>query len=366
MVLLLCLSTACGASAAGPGAGTSTTTTAPGAPATDSSGAGGTATGTTPTGPSTASTVPAPPSAAPTSANKVLGTPVAKPLGAGYPNNGDTVGGTRASVRSFRIDGRNRRWVVFTPPGGGRGLPMVVFLHGTLAPVLDEADRDQLLPLVTAGKLSVVYPVGIDRAWDAGGGCCISSDQVSRDDAAFVRRVTTASVALVRPDESRLYLMGYSSGGKLAWDVACADPEPFAALATYASGPTTTCPADGRPASVLIGRGAQDLNEPVDGRATTGRGPHPSVQAITRVWLSRDDCPTASTANTVAGVERTTWRCADGTSVVDLIWPVDDHVLPHPPATPLAGSFGTLAWAFVSGTATPTAAPTAAPGASSS
>lgn len=248
--------------------------------------------------------------------------------------------------------------MVFTPPGGGAGLPMVVFLHGTVEDVLDEARRDQLLPRVATGQLSVVYPVGVDRAWDVGGGCCTSEDQVDRDDVAFVRYATAAAVALVRPDGDRLSLMGYSSGGKLAWRLVCEDPRPFAALATYGAAPTTDCPSRGRRVSVLVGSGGRDEDEPVGGRAADSRGPHPSVDDVTDVWRTRDDCSPRARDDAVAGVDRRSWTCAAGRSVESLVWPLDDHLLPELPDTPRAGTFGELAWAFVSGTAgTPTATP---------
>ena len=46
-----------------------------------------------------------------------------------------------------------------------------------------------------------------------------------------------------RSTPARVYLVGYSNGGKLAWSLACGHPALFAAVATYGAVPLTPCPA---------------------------------------------------------------------------------------------------------------------------
>jgi poly(3-hydroxybutyrate) depolymerase len=270
--------------------------------------------------------------------------------------------GAQAAVRApvtrvqlLRSAGALRQYTTVTPAGGGRGLPMVVFLGGTSATTPEEEERDELLPLVAAGELSLVYPIGLGRHWDVGPSCCTAPGTPAVDDQSYVRAVTKLAVAEVHPAVRRIYLIGYSAGAKLAWQLICARPGPFAALATYGGNPETTCPDHGTPLPVFIGFGAHDVNEPIAGRRSDGRGVHPPAVVNIDTWLTRDGCSAARRhvsrlGGTIGGpVVVTGWTpCArPGLTVQYGVWLDDTHSLPQPPTVSVTNSFGPLAWGFV-------------------
>lgn len=249
------------------------------------------------------------------------------------------------------FDGLDRQYTTIVPRGGGRALPMVVFVGGTSATTSQEVARDELLPFVRAGLVSLVYPIGINRQWTITPACCSAPKTPKTDDVGYVRAVTRLAAATIHPDGARIYLMGYSSGAKLAWQLICARTGPFAALATFGGNPETACPARGTPLPVLIGFGARDVNEPIAGRKSDKRGTHPPAAVNLDLWLTRDGCASAKPRVARLGVQVsiTGWRpCVrPGVTVQYGLWLQSSHTLPYPPSVTLPASFGQVAWKFV-------------------
>ncbi len=320
------------------------------------------ATPTTASPGSTAAVVPTTaPEPAPPTTNTTPKTSAHLPLAQGIPRNGQTVAGTTATVSHLTLDQRTRTWITYTGPGGGTGRPLLVFIHGTDATVDQEASRDRLLPLVAAGELSLVYPVGFEENWDAGGGCCGVAASAGLHDADFVRQVTAAAITRLAPDPGRIYLSGYSAGGKLAWALVCGKSGQFAAVATFGASPTVSCPPTGVRLPVLMGFGAADRAEPLIGKKPDSRGPHPAAVVNRDTWRTRDGCPTASTTVHGATTVRRTWTCDTDTSVSYVLWPHGRHLWPSPPGTSVAESAGLVMWTFLAAQRAPsllTAAPT--------
>lgn len=246
--------------------------------------------------------------------------------------------------------GYPRSYTTFAPAGGSADLPMTVFISGTTATLATEVPRDGLLARVAAGALSLVYPAGIDLRWNVDGTCCTSADRPQADDADFVREVTALATGALQPDPGRIYLAGYSAGGRVAWQVACAGGSPFAAIATYGAAPENACPNTGDPLPVLIGFGAKDPDQPIAGMPTNTIGTHPPALENVDTWRIRDGCPVPSTVSVIAGqVREQEWDgcTAGGPTVTYALWLTGIHVLPCPPKYAPDASFGTVAWTFL-------------------
>jgi poly(3-hydroxybutyrate) depolymerase len=259
-----------------------------------------------------------------------------------------------ADVVSRTVDlsygGYPRSYTTLAPSTGSRGLPMVVFLSGSSAPLGNEVLRDQLLPEVAAGQLSLVYPAALDLHWNIDGTCCTTGKEPKANDAGFVSEVTSLATTGLQPDTTHLYVAGYSAGGRLAWQLVCGGGSPFAAVATYGAAPETSCPSSGAPLPVFIGYGVQDPDEPVAGKPANSQGSHPPAVTNVTTWRARDDCPASPATTTIGGqVTEQAWTscAAAGTAVTYALWTTGTHVLPNPPGFAVAESFGTLAWAFL-------------------
>lgn len=321
------------------------------------SGPGGSADPATTTGPgaaadpsgSTGTTGPAPgPSQTPLLAT---GTPtgLATSTGAAVPGLA-LPAGVVARTSYLTYGGFPRSYTTFTPAGGSVDLPMMMFLSGTTATLATEVPRDGLLSEVAAGRLSLVYPAGLDLRWNVDGICCTTADRPRADDADFVREVASLATTALAPDPARLYLAGYSAGGRVAWQIACAGATPYAAIATYGAAPENACPNSGDPLPVLIGFGAKDPDQPIAGMPANTIGTHPPALENVDTWRIRDGCPLASTVSVVAGeVREQEWAgCTPaGRTVTYALWLTAIHVLPSAPKYPTAAAFGTIAWTFL-------------------
>lgn len=218
-------------------------------------------------------------------------------------------------VRTVTVGGLDRTFRWFLPPDlPGTPVPLVVMLHGGFGSG-EQAQQDYGWDTVAAAHgFAVVYPDGVDRAWNAGGGCCGRAGRDGVDDVAFVRAVVDA-VAAHRPiDRRRVYATGISNGGMLAYRLAC-DTDLFAAIAPDSATRLGDCPHPAR-TSVL------HLHGTADTRVRFGGGPGegiagidgPPVTAVVDGWRAVDGCDPAVT--TVAGpVTTARSACPDGREV---------------------------------------------------
>jgi polyhydroxybutyrate depolymerase len=142
------------------------------------------------------------------------------------------------SSHAIKVGGVTRSWEQLSPGGAGRDVtPIIVVLSGRNATTSEEISRDRLMPLVNTGRAELVYPAGTGKSWNAGG-CCGAAAKQNVNDVAFLQ----ALVAQVDPGHSRpIYLVGYSNGGRMAYRMACTDPQLFNATAIVKAMPEPGC-----------------------------------------------------------------------------------------------------------------------------
>jgi polyhydroxybutyrate depolymerase len=261
-----------------------------------------------------------------------------------------------AVVRTLEVAGRHRSYLLLRPARTRPGLPLLVVLHGRgLTPAETVADTG-FGALASAGRAVVALPAGVARSWNAGGGCCGRAGILRPDDTAFIARVVADVVRRDRVDASRVYLAGYSNGGKLAFRVVCDHPGLFDGLATYGSVPVTGC-AHPRPLPVMIAAGTADRVLPYHGMRAARPVPLMSVPAAVNLWRARDGCAAAPPATRAVGpADITEWSgCRDGTRIAAVVYPGQPHAWPRSTRTPAAAA-GSLMWAFLTDADHPRAA----------
>ncbi len=253
------------------------------------------------------------------------------------------------STRTITMGGLRRVYLLLRPVGSTQRLPLVVLLHGRgLTPTAMVA-LSGLSPLVADGHAILAVPAGLDRSWNAGADCCGTAGRSRPDDPAFVRGVVAAVLHGEPADAHRVYLVGYSNGGKLALRMACEDPSAFAGVATYGAVPLVPC-TRGRAVSVLLAAGTADQVLPYDG-ALLARPPLMSMAAAVALWRERDGCPARpATTRRVGPAEIMIWReCRDRAAVAAVTYHDVPHSWPAPPRVPAAASAATVIWSFFAG-----------------
>ena len=145
--------------------------------------------------------------------------------------------GTHKVLVDQRVSGVRRSYYVHVPAGhdGTTPLPVVVALHGAFGTAREFERESGFSLLADRERFLVVYPQGIGlgnlfRHWNSGH-CCGKARKINLDDVGFVLAAVD-DVAKRNPvDRARLYLVGFSNGGMLAYRIAAEHPEVVAAVA---------------------------------------------------------------------------------------------------------------------------------------
>ena len=219
-------------------------------------------------------------------------------------------------------------------------VPVVVLMHGlNMSPggVLAISGLARQV-----GPAVLIVPAGWHRSWDAGG-CCGAAYRFGVDDVGFVRRAVADVLARTpAADSHRIYLAGFSNGGRMAYRLACDLPGTFAGFAAVEAVPVATCPAlhplditvVAQEADPLLTVGAGAVPKHVDGHV------EPTVAATLQQWRALDRCSASPAVAEEGGAVVHIWACAAGTHLTYVWYPGGAHNWRPPTATtPGATSF---------------------------
>ena len=179
-----------------------------------------------------------------------------------------------------------------------RPAPFVLLLHGYQA---DGDSMDRYLRLgeraVAAGMLFAAPNGSVDRQgdrfWNATDACCdVFGSGV--DDEAYLLRVVAEVQARWSVDPRRIFVIGHSNGGFMAYRLACHQAATFAAVVSFAGAdavdPATCRPSE--PVTVLQVHGTGDTVVHYDG-GTLIAAPYPGARTSAQQWAVHDGCDAA-------------------------------------------------------------------------
>jgi polyhydroxybutyrate depolymerase len=181
---------------------------------------------------------------------------------------------------------RQRTYRLFVPPGydGRQRLPLVLDLHGSGGNAAGQA-RNSGLETISASERFIVGTLEAE-----GGRWNVPVQDNRPDDVAYVRDVIAHVAARVCTDETRVYVTGFSGGGRMTSLLACQLGSRIAAIAPV-SALRWPGPCNGRPVPVLTFHGLADPQNPYDGHAA-GRGAEwlESVPEALAGWARHNSC----------------------------------------------------------------------------
>ena len=245
--------------------------------------------------------------------------------------------------RSVAVKGETRSYGYYLPATAAARPPLLVLVHLLVpapgSPEVGTGDASTLIDVARDRGIAVATPTGIDFSFN-GGRCCGTAARRNVDDLAFLRAVVGDAAALDHIDRRRVYLVGFSNGGFLAYRAACEDPGPYAGIAVVEGGLLTSGCAPRRPTNLLIVHQRGDVTVPFDGIAHSiipgDPVALPSVMASLERYLTGAGCDPAGHATTSSGVVTTAYRCGVRTTrMVDI--PGGGHRFPSA-ATGLDGA----------------------------
>jgi len=272
------------------------------------------------------------------------------PLAAGRP-------GVVIEVHTVTVEGLRRSYRSVVSVQTTARVPLVIVLHGRGQSGSVAASQTGFLGLAQRRQAVLVFPDGEQRSWNAGYGCCGFAGSRRVPDIPFVAAIVADAVHRWPVDVERVYLVGYSNGGKLAYSAVCAHPKLFAAVATYGAVPLSPCPPGTPPVPFLLAAGTADRVLPFHGRP----GGHPALPAVPQAvnWLrTQDDCPTRAQTDRDDSAVLQRWAdCAGGAEVESVVYSGWSHAWPIANARSGSPAVATVMWAFLSRHDTPSPVP---------
>ena len=190
------------------------------------------------------------------------------------------------SAQQLTSSQRQRAYRLFVPPGydGHIRLPLVLDLHGSGGNAAGQARNSGFEALAATERFLVATLEGENNRWN------VPVQNGRADDVAYVSDVIDHVAARVCLDPSRVYMTGFSGGGRMTSLAACKLGSRLAAVAPV-SALRWPGPCDGPRVPVLTFHGLADPQNPYDGHAA-GRGAEweESVPDALASWARHNGC----------------------------------------------------------------------------
>ena len=227
------------------------------------------------------------------------------------------VGMMPAKADNISVNGTSRSYNVYAPKNLGENRPLLIFCHGYnqdanwIQNSEFKNDNVSMEAVCDTAKFVVVFPNGIDKAWDTGG------DR----DINFIKAIIDKMVTQYKIDRNRVYLGGFSMGGMLTYHAMNKIPDLIAAFCPVSGYPMggATANANVRPIPILHIHGTSD-------ETCAFSGAQPALD----VWIKHNGCPTTAKVvnnyNGFSGAKMHTWGPGnDGVEVKLLELPNKGH-----------------------------------------
>jgi polyhydroxybutyrate depolymerase len=197
----------------------------------------------------------------------------------------------------------------------------LVALHGTSSDGAGMIGTAHLFTKATFQKFIVVAPDGLKynltTFFNAGEGWDDLSD--GTDDTGFISKLIDDMIANYSVDPKRVYVMGHSNGGMMAYRLAVEIPEKIAAIASnsgtmvYENAPITPVP-------IIHMHGLEDPKVPYEGGWLPGNDVlAPSVESVMELWRVNNGCDENATqfyyknnSDTYGEIIGRNWTSPDG------------------------------------------------------
>ncbi len=181
---------------------------------------------------------------------------------------------------------RQRSYRLFVPTGydGRTPLPLVLDLHPSGGTSDGQARTSGFETLAARENFAVASPQAENGRWN------VPVQDSRADDVAYIKDVMDHVESQVCIDASRIYVTGFSGGGRMASLLACTLNSRIAAFSPVAS-LRWPAPCSGRPIPVLTFHGLADPQNPYDGHVEGRNGEWiESIPDALAGWAQHNGC----------------------------------------------------------------------------
>ena len=188
-------------------------------------------------------------------------------------------GMTSVKADNITVDGVNRSYNVYAPKNLPDGRPLLIFCHGYgqdanwMQNTEFKNDNVSMEAVCDTAKFVVVFPNGINKAWDISG----------NSDINFIKAIIDKMATQHNIDRNRVYLGGFSMGGMLTYHAMNKISDLIAAFAPCSGYPMggATASASARAIPILHIHGTADETCAFSG-----------AQPALNVWIAHNGCST--------------------------------------------------------------------------
>ncbi len=212
----------------------------------------------------------------------------------------DEVSASDATLHSISINGSDKRnYILHEPPTytSSSAVPLMIALHGRSWTAAGFRDLSQINLLSNVNNFIVAYPDGLQNSWNAGNCCSL----IGADDVTLISGMIDSISSKYNIDKTRVWALGWSNGGMMAYRLACELSEKVTAIAIGGAVFAADSCKPAKPVSVFAIHGTDDQTLPIEGYVV---GPPPLKSA--EKYAGYAGC-TSSNA--------TSWSCPNGSKI---------------------------------------------------
>ena len=195
--------------------------------------------------------------------------------------------------------------------------PLVIVLHGSSGDAGSVEQQSGMDSLADASRFLVAYPNGTGGAfglypsdWNAGN-CCGAAYRDNIDDLGFITALIQEVSAHVPVDARRIYVAGFSAGGRMAYHVGCQLAPTVAAIGVVSGSLVDNGCAPTASVPLFAVHGTDDPEVPFDLDAPAPTGDVPpladSLPPSVQYWTALNGCTKGTDSTTSAHVVRTSF-----------------------------------------------------------
>ena len=230
-------------------------------------------------------------------------------------NYTDVVDPNDPTLHTITINGMQPRTYYLRIPAqysAATSVPLLLALHSrttnaktivTDSQILSSAES---LNFIVAGLNGAVYEGA--SSWNAGN-CCTNATTYEENDLLFASTVIDFVTSNYSIDKSRVWVMGHSNGGMMAYRLACDLSEKVTAIAVVTGALVDDSCTPTKPVSTLHIHGNLDPTVPFHGG---GKFETPSIFHSVKDMAYKNSCTGSPKESSDAIEERYIWTCASG------------------------------------------------------
>jgi polyhydroxybutyrate depolymerase len=219
------------------------------------------------------------------------------------------------TLHTITIEGMQPRTYYLRIPSqytAATSVPLLLALHSRTMNAKTIFDDSQILSwaqsmnFIVAGLNGAVYEGA--SSWNAGN-CCTNATTYEENDLLFASTVFDFVSSKYSVDKSRVWTMGHSNGGMMAYRLACDLSDKITAIAVVAGAQTDPTCSPTKPVSILHIHGNLDPTVPFHGG---GKFETPSIFHSVQDMAYRNLCAGDPKESSDAIEERYIWTCSNG------------------------------------------------------